>query len=55
MDNKETKKLAKTPDDEDLGGVGEAGVVGPSALGDSAGEGVVGVVPGEPKTVMASF
>jgi hypothetical protein len=43
MGNKETKKLAKTPDDEELGGVG-VWPVGPPALGDAAGDEVgVGV------------
>jgi hypothetical protein len=40
MDNKEKKKLAKTPDDEEPGGGVEPGVFGLSALGDGAGVGV---------------
>lgn len=41
MDIKETKKLAKTPIDEELGGGGETIVDGPSTLsGDGVGDGL---------------
>jgi hypothetical protein len=37
--NKETEKLAKTPDDEELGG-DAVWLVGPLGLGDAAGDNV---------------